>query len=113
MAIETLSVLTSGTAPSRHHHHANAPESGGPGNMGALETALLRRSLAGLADQIARCGRCHRTMLLGERVYEYATGAVRCELCRDRERQQPEDSHLVHSPEMGHSIRVVDRRARR
>ena len=75
---------------------------------GPLEVALLRRSLAGLADRIERCGHCARTLLIGERVYEYGTGEIRCELCRPRERRSPADSHTVHGPEFGHSIRVLD-----
>jgi hypothetical protein len=78
--------------------------------MGVLELALLRRSLAGVQDRTERCGRCERTMLIGERVYEYTSGAIRCELCRDHERQAPAQSHTVHSREFGHSIRVIDRR---
>lgn len=78
--------------------------------MGALEVALLRRSLAGLADRIERCGRCARTLLIGERVYEYGSGEIRCELCRGREVKPPAHSHTVHGPEFGHSIRVIDRR---
>jgi recombinational DNA repair protein (RecF pathway) len=76
----------------------------------ALELALLRRSLAGLAEQTERCGRCGRTMLIGERVYEYASGRVRCELCRERERGAPAEVHTVHGPEFGHTFRVIDRR---
>jgi hypothetical protein len=78
--------------------------------MPALERALLRRSLAGLAEMTERCGRCHRTMLIGERVYEYASGQLRCELCRERERAEPAHSHTVHGPEFGHTIKIIDRR---
>lgn len=81
--------------------------------MPELELALMRRSLAGLAESIERCGRCHRTMLIGERVYEYASGRAVCALCRDRERAAPEQTHLVHGPEFGHTIRVVDHRPER
>ena len=76
-----------------------------------LELALLRRSLAGIARAIERCGRCGRSMLVGERVYEYPSGAVRCELCRLRERSDPAQTHTVHGPEFGHTLRVRDRRA--
>jgi hypothetical protein len=107
MALATNSVLSSASTPPRRHLHSGARDAG---EMGALEVALLRRSLAGVDDRIERCGRCDRTMLLGERVYEYASGAVRCELCRDGERQSPAQSHRVHGPEFGHSIRVLDRR---
>jgi hypothetical protein len=111
MAHATSSVLSAASTPSRRHHSHGGEHD--PGDPGALELALLRRSLAGLADRSERCGACARTLLLGERVYEYASGAVRCELCRDGERQAPAQSHRVHGPEFGHSIRVIDRRQAR
>jgi hypothetical protein len=76
-----------------------------------LELALLRRSLPRISAECERCGSCQRSMLVGERVYEYASGAVRCELCRDRERAQPSDCHIVRGPEFGHTLRLIDRRA--
>jgi hypothetical protein len=112
MAIDTFGVLSTANSPTRRHH-SSAGDHGDQGDMGALEVALMRRSLAGLADEIERCGRCQRTMLVGERVYEYSSGTIRCELCRDREQQAPAQSHTVHSHELGHTIRVVDRRAPR
>jgi hypothetical protein len=109
MANETFGVLRTAETSSRRRAHGS-PDPGEQSDMGALEVALLRRSLAGLADQIERCGRCARTLLFGERVYEYGSGEIRCELCRARERSTPADSHTVHGPEFGHSIRVIDRR---
>ena len=76
-----------------------------------LELALLRRGVVQRADALVRCGHCHRTPLVGERVYVYEREAVRCELCRTVEHGDPVDSHLVHGPEFGHSIRLTDRRA--
>ncbi len=78
--------------------------------MPELELWLMRRSLAGLADTIERCGRCRRTLLIGERVYEYASGRLLCGLCTDREHGDPADSHLVHGHEFGHTIKVLDHR---
>jgi hypothetical protein len=80
------------------------------GDRPDLEMALLRRSLGGLAETIEHCDGCHRAMLIGERVYEYDSGEVRCALCQDREVSSPADSHTVHGPAFGHSIRVLDRR---
>jgi hypothetical protein len=76
-----------------------------------LERALLRRGVVQRADALERCGRCHRTPLIGERVYLYDRETVLCELCRTVERRDPVDSHLVHGPEFGHSMRITDRRA--
>jgi hypothetical protein len=76
-----------------------------------LELALLRRSLPLLWEESDRCGRCRRSLLVGERVYEYTSGAVRCELCRAREAADPCDYRTVHGPEFGHTLRLVDRRA--
>lgn len=81
-----------------------------PDDMSVLETALLRRSLAGISADSERCGRCTRTLLIGERVYEYASSGIRCELCRLLEQRPHDDTHTVHGPEFGHTIRVLDRR---
>jgi hypothetical protein len=83
------------------------------GDTPDLELALLRRSLAGLSREAERCGHCQRTMLIGEQVYEYPSGELRCELCRKRERTAPAESRTVHGPAFGHSIRVIDRRESR
>jgi len=76
-----------------------------------LELALLRRSLPHLSEACERCGACLRSMLVGERVYEYRSGALRCALCRDREADDPAAFHTVHGPEFGHTLRLLDRRA--
>ena len=77
-----------------------------------LELALLRR---GLDDRLAgageRCDGCHRTPLVGERVYEYPSGALACELCRRRQAATPRGSRVVHGPEFGHTMRITDQRA--
>lgn len=83
------------------------------GDTPALELALLRRSLGDLADACERCSRCHRSLLVGERVYDYAGGHVACELCRRRERAEPDDTRIVHGPEFGHTLRIIDRRPSR
>jgi hypothetical protein len=74
-----------------------------------FELALLRRSLGGF--QAERCDGCRRAMLIGERAYEYESGAVRCELCRERAHAEAIESHTVHGPAFGHSIKIIDRRA--
>lgn len=76
-----------------------------------LELALLRRGIVELAAGCERCGRCGRSLLVGERMYVYASGAGRCELCRGREREVPAESHTVHGPEFGHTLKVIDQRA--
>ncbi len=75
-----------------------------------LELALLRRSLGDIAGQVEHCSGCQRAMLIGERVYEYDSGELRCALCRDRERRTPAQSRTVHTAAQGHSIRLLDRR---
>ena len=77
----------------------------------ALELALLRRVVDALAAGCERCAHCHRTPLIGERVYVYASGTVRCELCRAIDRERPLASRLVHGPEFGHTMRITDHRA--
>jgi len=80
------------------------------GDTPDLELALLRRSLAGLAEASERCGRCHRSLLVGERVYGYAGGHIACELCRAHEHAEPDETRTVHGPAFGHTLRIVDRR---
>ena len=46
-----------------------------------IAQALLRKSVGLLTDERPRCAHCHRTPLVGERVYLYAQAIV-CELCR-------------------------------
>jgi hypothetical protein len=79
--------------------------------MPELELALLRRGVDELAAGCERCGRCRRSLLVGERVFEYERGADLCELCAGREESPPAHTHTVHGPEFGHTIRVIDRRA--
>jgi CRISPR/Cas system-associated protein Cas10 (large subunit of type III CRISPR-Cas system) len=80
--------------------------------MPELELALLRRSVGAMAAGNERCEHCHRTPLVGERVYLYDSGEMLCELCRALRRDSPAASRLVHSPELGNAvrIRITDRR---
>ena len=81
-------------------------------DMLELELALLRRGLdERLAGGSEHCTRCHRTPLIGERIYEYPSGALACELCRRRQRAEPDGFHVVHGPEFGHTMRITDQRA--
>jgi hypothetical protein len=75
-----------------------------------LELALLRRGVGELVAERVRCDRCQRTPLIGERMYVYAAGAVLCELCRTRESSTPSHADVVHGPEFGHTLRIIDRR---
>jgi hypothetical protein len=76
-----------------------------------LELALLRRGLDERLAGSERCTCCHRTPLVGERVYVYDTGVIACELCRGRQRRMHQRSRLVHGPEFGHTMRITDQRA--
>jgi hypothetical protein len=76
-----------------------------------IAQALLRRSVGLLTDERPRCAHCHRTPLVGERVYLYAQAIV-CELCRTRRRNAPERSELVRSPEHKRAVRVRPRSVR-
>jgi hypothetical protein len=71
-----------------------------------LELALLRRGVDERSDEFERCARCHRTPLIGERVYEYQDGKLACELCRHERNVAPVASRIVH----GHTIRIIDQR---
>jgi hypothetical protein len=76
-----------------------------------LELALLRRGLDERLAGSERCTCCHRTPLVGERVYLYASGTIACELCRGTQRDVPEQDRIVHGPEFGHTMRIIDQRA--
>jgi hypothetical protein len=78
--------------------------------MPDLELALLRRGVDELSAECERCGHCHRTPLIGERVYAYRAGAILCELCRALQPDAPLSSHIVHGPEFGHTMRIIDQR---
>lgn len=75
-----------------------------------LELALLRRGVSDLEAHAVRCGHCRRHPLIGERVYGYESGAVLCELCRALEPTRHISSQLVHGPEFGHTMKIVDQR---
>ncbi|HEX4010921.1 MAG TPA: hypothetical protein VHX62_12970 [Solirubrobacteraceae bacterium] len=76
-----------------------------------LELALLRRGLDERLAGSERCTCCHRTPLVGERVYVYPSGTIACELCRGRQREAPLQTRVVHGPEFGHTMRITDQRA--
>jgi hypothetical protein len=84
---------------------------GSPRDMLDLELALLRRGLDERLAGSERCTCCHRTPLVGEHVYLYGSDVIACELCRDRQREAPHASRLVHGPEFGHTMRITDQRA--
>jgi hypothetical protein len=75
-----------------------------------LELALLRRGLDERLAGSERCTCCHRTPLVGEHVYIYDSGVTACELCRERQQTDPRSSRLVHGPEFGHTMRIIDQR---
>jgi hypothetical protein len=81
-----------------------------PSDSDELELALLRRGVSHLTHEIECCRHCRRRPLIGERVYGYQSGAVLCELCRALERAAPTSARLVHGPEFGHTMRIIDRR---
>jgi hypothetical protein len=77
--------------------------------MPDLELALLRRGVHALGSAAESCARCRRRPLIGERVYSHPRLGVLCELCREVDGVGAE-SHVVHGPEFGHTIRLLDQR---
>jgi hypothetical protein len=75
-----------------------------------LELALLRKGLDERLAGSERCTCCHRTPLVGERVYVYQSGVIACALCRGRQRDTPLTTRTVHGPEFGHTMRITDQR---
>jgi hypothetical protein len=78
--------------------------------MPLLQVALLRRSLDAHEAEYERCTHCRRTVLSGERVFVYGAERIVCELCVGLQPERPQESRLVHGPELGHTIRILDRR---
>ena len=78
--------------------------------MAELELALLRRGMDDRVGGLETCSHCHRSPLIGERVYVYERERVLCELCRCLRREPPHSSRLVHTPAFGHSLRIIDQR---
>ncbi len=78
--------------------------------MPLLQVALLRRSMHAHAEDFERCAHCRRTVLSGERVFACGPERIVCALCVGFESEPPGESRLVHGPELGHTIRIIDRR---
>jgi len=80
------------------------------GDTPELELALLRRGVDQLTAGRERCDHCHRTPLIGQRVYLFDPGSILCELCRAVDGSTPCGSRTVHGPEFGHTMRLIDQR---
>lgn len=80
--------------------------------MPLLQAALLRRSIDEHTRTGEPCDRCGRTVLTGEHVYVCSGDRIVCELCIGAEVQPPLETRLVHGSELGHTIRIVDKRSR-
>jgi len=79
-------------------------------DMDDFELALLRRGVDDLVTEYGQCARCHRTPLIGERIYGYGQGVILCELCKADHPEEPLQSQLVLGSEFGQTVRVTDRR---
>ena len=71
-----------------------------------FERELLRKGITARAAGDPRCDDCHRTPLIGERIYRYDGGRVACELCRSRRRERPVEAERIRSSEYGHAVRM-------
>ena len=90
---------------------ARNPRHGGFGARHARARAGADAPRRGRARRRLRAlPRCHRTPLIGERVYVYEGGGMLCELCREVE-PGAAASRIVHGPEFGHTLRITDHRA--
>ena len=77
------------------------------GEVAILQRHFLRRSILSLAAGRAVCHHCHRSPLIGERVYFYERGRLVCGLCRSRHKGDPVRSDIVHGVEHGHTVQRV------
>jgi hypothetical protein len=82
-----------------------------PGSIANLERALLRSSVVRLEAGRDRCRDCHRSPLVGERMYVYASGRAVCQLCRPHRPEEPTEVHLVRGTQSGHTVLRVTRAA--
>ena len=78
--------------------------------MPLLQIALLRRSGVKREETFDRCAHCQRSLLAGEHMFVCDPGRIVCELCVGLEPEMPREARLVHGPEFGNTIRIVDRR---
>jgi hypothetical protein len=77
----------------------------------SLELELLRKGVWDRTRAGRRCADCHRTPLIGERLYHYEGGRLRCELCRPLGREDRVTSEVVYGPEHGHGVVRITRAA--
>jgi hypothetical protein len=82
-----------------------------PHSLDDLERALLRNSVLRLEAGRDRCRTCHRSPLVGERMFVYANGRAVCELCRTVRPDEPAEVHLVRATSAGHTVLRVTRAA--
>jgi hypothetical protein len=80
----------------------------------AIESALVRASVGALRQERHTCRHCHRTPLVGEHVYVYASGRrgdeLVCELCRPLRTAAPDRTMLVRPAERAATVRAVPAR---
>ncbi|MGI8846026.1 MAG: hypothetical protein ACR2HC_07620 [Thermoleophilaceae bacterium] len=75
--------------------------------MPDLAGLLLRRSVGALDSGRARCSKCHRTPLIGERLHETDGGRRFCDLCVDLVPERDRDgvrSERIHASEKHLSV---------
>lgn len=77
----------------------------------AFERVLLRHGVGALTADRDCCADCHRTPLIGERIYLFEGGDLVCELCRPLRRQPALGSDVVRHSEYGHTVRLTARAA--
>jgi hypothetical protein len=82
-----------------------------PASIADFERALLRSSVTRLEAGRDNCRDCHRTPLVGERMYAYASGRTVCELCSALRPEEPTESHIVHGSQARHTVLRVSRAA--
>ena len=77
----------------------------------SLTNFILRNSVLRLEAGRDRCRDCHRSPLVGERMFVYASGRAVCELCRALRPEEPAEVHLVRATQSGHTVLRVTRAA--
>ena len=86
-------------------------DEGLPASIADLERALLRSSVSRLEAGRDRCRDCHRSPLIGERMYVSDTGRTICELCHAVRPDEAAEIHVVRGPQSRHTVLRVSRAA--
>ena|ERR671938_425083 len=74
-----------------------------------MSLLLVRRSMVRHSENCEPCAHCQRTLLAGEHMF-ICDDRIVCELCIGLEPEMPKQAQVLHGPELGNTIRILDKR---